>query len=339
MNSNLNKWRQAASILLVAKEVSKKSNFNYKLLTVKRGSKLSTNPGVTVFPGGIMEKQADTSKEWLEILKRSGFELNKFIEINTKGDKPPIFTMENSNEIPRCISLRISAIRETFEESGILICRNFNSQETLPWSTCTIIEDIVKWQKKVYGDPKEFINLCSQYQMYPDLQSLHDWSNWYTPATIPAKFDTMFFFTAFQTIPPSFAEQNEVMQLQWATPQEYIEEKLKKSITLLVPQFYEISRLNNIYDINYLAKFSQERGRKGLQPYFPYQVGTDNGNCFILPGDDLYPDSTCLFNEEKVYLKKLPQSVVRHRIHVNLSRDTNIEILNYSPLYDHIIPS
>lgn len=83
----------------------------------------------------------------------------------------------------RDISLRITAIRETFEELGILICK---SKEQLKDSS-TIYSNILRnfdvesWQKKVYSDASNFLKLCEELNVVPDLWSLHEWSAWLTP--------------------------------------------------------------------------------------------------------------------------------------------------------------
>lgn len=46
--------------------------------------------------------------------------------------RPQIFQFK-SNELPKEISLRITAIRETFEECGILICKQ-SREDTFGWA-------------------------------------------------------------------------------------------------------------------------------------------------------------------------------------------------------------
>ncbi|KAK4872220.1 hypothetical protein RN001_016344 [Aquatica leii] len=337
---SLNKWRKSASLLLVAKNaIASTSQFNYKLLTLKRSSKSSTNPEVTVFPGGILDNAADTSKEWLNIFDNFGFPLETFLSSNPITTKPPIFLPQNPNEIPRCLSLRITAIRETFEECGILICRNNTSKtsERYNWSNHTTLDDVAMWQQKIHKNPNEFLNLCSHLEMYPDVLSLHDWSNWFTPATIKARFDTVFFLAAFREAPPTVAEKNEVMHLQWSTPEEYEEERKNQKIELLVPQFYEISRLRNFSDVNGLVLFAQDRAYSGLEKFFPYQIFSGKDACMILPGDDMYPQPYDPNEEEPKYFDSIPKSKVQHRVHIS-SKNMQIEVQNYKPRFNHVLP-
>lgn len=126
MAGNLKKWRDAASVILTAKtpfhHTKKSSYFNYKILTLKRSSNSSFMPDVHVFPGGTVEK-ADSVQDWMHLFESCGINKNKFDVFNKSTNKAPIFENPTTDGISKTISLRISAIRETFEESGILICK------------------------------------------------------------------------------------------------------------------------------------------------------------------------------------------------------------------------
>lgn len=96
--------------------------------------------------------------------------------------------------IPKYLSLRVTAIRETFEESGILLCKKLNCQNADSSTAIHLeIDDIDKWRKLVQKNASNFIDLCSQNNCYPDVGALHLWSNWLTPPLMKTKFDTKFF--------------------------------------------------------------------------------------------------------------------------------------------------
>lgn len=121
-------WRESASLILVAKTTFGPfrihSDYNYKLLMLKRSAKSGFMPGTYVFPGGKIEK-ADGSRNWLNLYESFGFQFDTFDKLIPKENRVSIINNDDSNELPKFLSLRISAIRETFEESGILICRSY----------------------------------------------------------------------------------------------------------------------------------------------------------------------------------------------------------------------
>lgn len=105
------------------------------------------------------------------------------------------------DSISKDISLRITAIRETFEESGILLCKKLNSNvdEMSTTTNHLEIDSIDKWRKLVQKNASNFIDLCNQNNCCPDIGALHLWSNWLTPPLLKAKFDTKFFLAFIES--------------------------------------------------------------------------------------------------------------------------------------------
>lgn len=213
-------WRESASLILVAKTTFGPfrihADYNYKLLMLKRSSKTNFMPGTYVFPGGVIEK-ADGSKNWLNLFEKFGFKSHTFEKLNPKETRPPIFNNNDPNQIPKFLSLRISAIRETFEESGILLCRSYkvNYKERIArWATSIGGGEMKNWQAKVHANPEEFLKLCNEFEIYPDVWALKEWSNWLTPPKFEKRFDTIFFFAAFHQTPAVHAEKKEIQHFE-----------------------------------------------------------------------------------------------------------------------------
>ncbi|GJQ88616.1 hypothetical protein Trydic_g18390, partial [Trypoxylus dichotomus] len=198
--------------------------------------------------------------------------------------------------------------------------------------------ELSKWQKKIHGNPENFIELCRKYEIYPDVWALKEWSNWVTPASLPLKFDTAFFLTVFQQQPPVHAKKHEVQHLEWAFPTAYLVKNMNEEILLEPPQIYEISRLRNFLDIDDLLKFATERAKEGVERYFPTRIKTKEGLFTILPGDDLYPEKEVQSIEEVAYVENLPASNVQNRILHKSPYRNEINILNFQPKCNHIPP-
>lgn len=89
--------------------------------------------GTYVFPGGVIAS-ADSTLKWREIFAAFGVNNDRFASLIPKVATQPEIHQPIENELPRQISLRITAIRETFEESGILICRHKDDDTVTNWA-------------------------------------------------------------------------------------------------------------------------------------------------------------------------------------------------------------
>ncbi|XP_051163983.1 acyl-coenzyme A diphosphatase NUDT19 isoform X2 [Leptopilina boulardi] len=290
-------WKDAASLLLAARHRVKPKEtsssvftYDYQLLALKRHQNSSFMPGAYVFPGGTTES-ADADLKWNKLFAAFGFDQNNFKSlIPNTNVRPPIFK-KISNELPREISLRITAIRETFEECGILLCKRSTKVGFLKdWAENLTVtnRELEEWQNKVHNDPTEFYKLCEGLQCYPDLWSLHEWSNWLTPTNVGGKrFDTVFYLACLPEIPDAKYEETEMEDLIWANPKNLINST--SSVLLMPPQQYELARLAKFESLDNLLEFAVDRSKMGVHLNFPVKVKLLDGTVFLLPGDSLYP--------------------------------------------------
>ena len=75
--------------------------------------------------------------------------------VNIQGPRPPVLK-KSTTDIPSEVAFRICAIRETFEESGILLLKSLADEQQSHLNT----EDIQSWRKKVYADASKFFTMC-----------------------------------------------------------------------------------------------------------------------------------------------------------------------------------
>ncbi len=134
------------------------------------------------------------------------------INQNSLGNTLVDFKMRDLNSLPFEISLRICAIRETFEETGLLLAKkksniNVNNKESN--LTTNFIDnnnngyDFKYWLNKIKNDSKEFLNMCLEYNLVPDIYGLHEWANWITPNIEKYRFNTVFFTCFLSHLPSS----------------------------------------------------------------------------------------------------------------------------------------
>lgn len=320
---------------------------NFKVLALRRSSKNSFFPDTYVFPGGSTDA-ADSSQEWLDLYDQYG--LGKCVfEIATslprQYSKINIFEGQREDEILKSISLRITGIRETFEESGVLLCKSKRAHTSQPsrWGSYLTGHEIKNWQRKVQEDANEFINLCRHFECYPDIWSLQEWSNWLTPSDYTRRFNTIFFLTTLDQMPTAASSSSEINELKWSTPEEMLELCYKQEIILPPPQFYELSRLITFGSIENLADFAVQKNSTGSELWMPVRQQTLDGEVTLLPGDDMYPKEpifspTSKQKVESSILDYQRQSHHLHRMEHTKEYHTRLVVSNIKPHQSEILP-
>ncbi|XP_053305197.1 acyl-coenzyme A diphosphatase NUDT19 [Spea bombifrons] len=331
MNNTLKHWREAATLILAAgaqdgNEISKIQNssqqalphapkgisFDYDVLLLKRSQKSGFVPNAFVFPGGLVDA-SDFSNDWLKIFDKYNQKPNfglGLVKQNPSGRSPMFVTDRTKfgSLLPSEVAFRICAIRETFEECGILLVVPENS-DVEDNQNITSISDhdpqvLGKWRREVQSNPFQFIQLCKEMHCVPNIWALHEWSNWLTPV-LPntssiRRYDTAFYICCLQKKPLAIEDDKEVTSFKWWSPWEVLEEFKSQNIWLPPPQFYELSRLCVVPDIHELHRFTHRRALEGCEQWMPILVRAEDGMLHVLPGDELYPDEPDYTGEKKM---------------------------------------
>ncbi|XP_011198554.1 acyl-coenzyme A diphosphatase NUDT19 [Bactrocera dorsalis] len=294
------KWRESASLIILVKDQNIKDfGCDYRVLLFNRAEKSTSFPNSAVFPGGVHEV-GDASPLWLSYIKSFGQRTNLNL-FQCNSPRPAIFTNQLKGQIQREFSLRITAIRETFEETGILLCKKrFSGVKELSNNYGHSFEDFDRpfWQNLVHKDHTQFFTLCKVLEVVPDLWSLFEWTAWLTPITFKKRFETGFYLVAMENIPDVILESNEAASFSWKTPKEFIKDYFDQKLYLPPPQLYELSRLLNFPGLDELINFARVRSSKGVTLMLPVIKKCADGTVSLMPGDDLYNNNTDVTNQK-----------------------------------------
>ncbi|XP_077308671.1 acyl-coenzyme A diphosphatase NUDT19 [Lithobates pipiens] len=369
MNNTLQHWREAATLILaagmqhgnvipkMASQMSwndrRKSRFDYEVLLLKRSQKSSFMPNAFVFPGGVVDV-SDFSNDWIQVFQRHANKPNFGLGVvrQPSGTRSPMFVtdrMKFGSVIPGEVAFRICAIRETFEESGILLVvpdsAEVDANQDLTDAYGQDGEEMAKWREEVQNNPLQFIEMCKELRCVPNIWALHEWGNWLTPvfstSTRARRFDTAFYIACLQKKPVTTDDQKEMSSFNWWTPQEAIEEYRTQTTWIPPPQFYDLSRLCNFTSIHELHRFSYNRALEGCERWMPVLVHAEDGMVHTMPGDDLYPEDPDLTGPKTYSSNKTIRALVQEGgcLHRLIQIDGVPKFfINLQPKYKHVNP-
>lgn len=132
------------------------------------------------------------------------------------------------NEGDELDRMRLCAIRELFEETGIWIG--------------TPLQDSSSWRAKLMDDPAVFETLVRLSP--PDLSRLVWTSRWVTPEGVPKRYDTWFFLVSIGEEEATIDER-EGVALAWLSPAEALERNRAGSLDMVFPTIRNLEAIQD----------------------------------------------------------------------------------------------
>jgi 8-oxo-dGTP pyrophosphatase MutT (NUDIX family) len=161
--------RPASTLLLLRDRVRKDGETEIEVFMMVRHHQIEFNSGALVFPGGSVDP-GDHEIAGAPELCEGGGGLDA-----------------------QALAFRIAAIRETFEESGILLAKPSGSKELL--SVARAAEIVAAFRAAADKD-KGFLKILTDNGIVLTLDELVPYAHWITPEGMPKRFDTHFFLAA-----------------------------------------------------------------------------------------------------------------------------------------------
>jgi 8-oxo-dGTP pyrophosphatase MutT (NUDIX family) len=196
--------------------------------------------GMTVFPGGGVDvRDADTALEWT-------------------GPEPQWWAQRFDCAPELARALVCAAVRETFEESGVLLAGP---------DPRTVVRDTARYAEARSALASRELSLAqflaeSGLVLRADL--LRPWSNWVTPEAEPRRYDTRFFLTALPVGQQADAETSEAADAYWRTPSEALEDWRQGKCGLLPPTWMTLTEVAQYGSVS--AALGTERALKKVIP-------------------------------------------------------------------------
>ena len=175
--------KPAATILLLRDDPT------FEVLMVKRHHQIDFASGALVFPGG-KSHAGDHDPAWADHVL--GWDAH---DAEQRG-------------------LRIAAIREVFEEAGILLAKRRDGQ---PMSGEACPMDV---RKAVDAGTTRFLDVIRDLDARLDLAALTIFARWITPPLTPKRFDTWFYAVTAPAEQLAACDGRETVDAEWIAPSE-----------------------------------------------------------------------------------------------------------------------
>jgi 8-oxo-dGTP pyrophosphatase MutT (NUDIX family) len=250
------KPRPASTILLLR---DSKSREEIEVFMMVRHYEIDFNSGALVFPGGSVDKDDQ------EIIAKSG--------LYSGGEG-----LDAAD-----LSFRIAAIRETFEESGILLARPLGSKALVDARRAAEIEAATR--TALCEGNTTFLKVLTDNGMVLALDELVPYAHWITPEGMPKRFDTWFFLAATPPEQAGAHDGKESTDSIWVSAREALEGGESGRFKLPFPTTRNLIRLGKQASVK--AALNDSKG-KPVVTVMPVMTRLNGGRQLRIPAEAGY---------------------------------------------------
>ena len=232
--------QDAATIMLIRNAPSRKG---IEVLMVQRSTESDFCPGVYVFPGGALET-ADYAQQIEEIC--SGLTLEQAQRIIEDAPRPE-----------KALGLFVAAIREVFEEVGIILAYRDGSLITLN------TEDerrFAAYRSQIHQGSLSFTDLIRQERLALATDQIFYFAHLITPPPSPIRFNTRFFVAPAPQHQNPLHDALETIDCRWINPQEALEGYKRREFPVILPTIRNLEALAGFPSVD--TVISSARSRK-----------------------------------------------------------------------------
>lgn len=249
----------AATVILVRQKGDR-----LQVYLLRRNPKSGFMPGKYVFPGGMVDPEDQDTGGWVN-----------HVDLDTARIARRLGrTLSYQQVLPYCVA----AIRETFEEAGVLLRTN----DTRPNSTL----DRLLALRKENSLPCGWLKEAALKGWTLSMSRLSCWSHWITPERMKRRFDTRFFIAEMPAKQECRPDNQETTHGVWVTPAEALAGNLEGRIPLSPPTLvtlHELLRFPGMEDL----KVETARRNWGT-PIMPRLIPREDGSIILEPWDPMY---------------------------------------------------
>jgi 8-oxo-dGTP pyrophosphatase MutT (NUDIX family) len=249
--------RDAATVMLL-----RTGTAGLEVYMLRRQASMAFAAGMSVFPGGSVDaRDADEDVAW------AGPDAQEWGRVLAA---PPA----------QARALVCAAVRETFEESGVLLAGE--SPGTVVADPTT--DDWERDRNALLDRSLSLAELLARRHLVLRSDLLRSWSRWITPVIEPRRYDTRFFAAALPAGQRTRDVGGEAAAVYWTGPRAALDTARRGEMTLLPPTAVTLAELAACGDLDgALARVPDPGARQ------PEILRRDGGAWLTVPGVTEYP--------------------------------------------------
>lgn len=259
--------QHAATVILLRD----KKQEQYEIFLMRRHQNSSFARGAFVFPGGRLD---ETDCRLNLFHHTTGLSLT---DANTLLQEPELSQAT-------AFGLFIAAVRETFEEAGILLAYDASGNTFFPANQAAL-DFHQSLRSELHKKQISMACLAKKLNIRFALDLLIPYAHWITPEIEKRRFNTRFFLMRLPEGQHAIHDRIELTDSKWMTPAAALAEHYAGRISLMPPTLKTIEELNAYTNTEELFEAARALNIQTIMPEF-FRDGNENG--VKLPHDPEY---------------------------------------------------
>ncbi|WP_419912861.1 NUDIX hydrolase [Candidatus Poriferisodalis sp.] len=198
------------------------------------------------------------------------------------------------------IAFWVAALRETFEEAGILLAHHdhpvgVEDPRDLPsgiidLSPPDVAERFSQYRDEVNAGERDFIETVRSEDLLLDGDNVYFIGRWVTPLGSPRRYDTRFFLTAMPDGQVPLPDHDEAVEHQWVRPVDAIRRNETGDMVMMTPTIGMLHRLARFGTVAE-AVAAAGRGTPDHDEHVRIRYDNEGPHRIAFPGDPDYLDA------------------------------------------------
>lgn len=205
--------RPAATVMLVRDGAD-----GLEVFMLRRTLNAAFAGGMYVFPGGRVD-DAD-----------HGADLEPICDGLDDGPASEILQISQGG-----LAYWVAAIRECFEEAGVLLARPTAATEALRFDTPESVARFAEHRDRLNTRERSFIEICETEDLQLITDAIHYVSHWITPVGEVRRFDTRFFLARAPQAQEPLHDNGETIESLWVQPAVALERFRAGELAMIPP--------------------------------------------------------------------------------------------------------
>ena len=257
-----------AATIILARDVAD----GFEVLMLKRTTQVTFAKGMHVFPGGGLDAQDQQAEMVALCAGLDDRQASHLLGIERGG-----------------LAYWIAAVRECFEEAGLVLGYHANKQ--LFSFDQTEADRLAELRADFTHNKLSFVEILKQLELRVATDQIHYFSHWVTKAGQPRRYDTRFFVARAPSQQIPMQDNSETVAHLWVRPEDALAMGKVGELSLMFPTIKTLETLANFDCVDDLLMHAKTP-RKILKMNPKGALDRDGQSHLLIPGDPAYAEVT-----------------------------------------------